>query len=166
MAVKDTKALKIYIAEQERFHDELTAANAGLKVRLTTYIGAILALLAFLYVSALDSSKTPQARLFIPHELYGQIFYITGLFFILYALGRLIHGMRPNGFWSVGYDSTDLKKVESLSEEEYLMKLKNDNDNARRSNVDDYNRRQSSLKDAFYPMLIGAIMMIVLRYFQ
>lgn len=162
----DKETLRLYIHEQSRFHDELTSSSNGAKTKIATYIGTILALFAFLYAGALDPTKTVLQRLFIPDELYGKIFYAIGLFFLLFALGKLIHGARPNGFWSVGYQSSDLIDVESMSETDYLIKLKNNNDEARASNIDQYNKKFVALKDAFFPMLIGAIIMIVLRYFQ
>ncbi len=165
MAV-DKKTLRIYINEQRHFHDELTTANLSLKNKIATYIGAILAFMAFLYVGALDESKTVLERLFIPDELYGKIFYAAGLLFLLMALGKLINGSRPNGTWSVGYESSDINSIEIMKEEDYLIKLKNDNDNARKSNILQYNSKFTSLKDSFYPMLLGATIMIVIRYFQ
>lgn len=162
----DKKALKKYIDEQDKWHNELTTANNGAKAKIMTYIGVILGLLVFLYSSALDAKKDYLERLFIPDELYGRIFYSVGLFLLLFALGKLIHGARPNGEWHVGYKSSDSKRVEGMSEEEYLIKLKNDNDKARECNMNAYNKRWTTIKDSFYPMLIGAIIMVVLRYFQ
>jgi len=162
----DKNTVKTYIDGQNRYHEELSASNESSKKRIATHIGLILALLAFLYAGALDASKSVQERLFIPTELYGQIFYAAGLFFILLALGRLIHGSRPNGSWSIGHESSDSQAVESMTEKDYLIKLKNDNEESRKYNVDQYNKKYFALKDSFYPMLLGAIIMIVLRYFQ
>jgi hypothetical protein len=162
----DKEALKHYVSEQHRFHDELTKANDAIKNKIVAYIGAIFAFLAFIYVGALDATKTVPERLFIPDELYGKIFYAAGLFFILLALGKLIHGSRPSGYWSVGFQSSDLENIEIMEEEEYLVKLKNDNDDARKENLRQYDKSYAALKDAFYPMLLGAIILVVLRYFQ
>lgn len=162
----DKEALKLYVAGQQKFHDELTTAHIGVINRIVTYIGAVLAFLTFLYIGALDTTKSVAERLFIPDELYGKIFYVAGLFFILLALGRLIHGFRPNGTWSVGFRSSDINEIEEMDEEAYLIKLKNDNDEARKSNISQYEKAFGSLKAAFYPLLIGAIVLIVLRYFQ
>ena len=162
----DKNTLKTYIEGQQRYHDELSASNNSVKSRIATYIGLILALLAFLYVGALDESKTVLERLFIPDELYGKIFYVAGLFFLLMALGRLINGSRPSGSWSVGHQSADVAEVENMKEEDYLIKLKNDNDDSRLYNLNQYNEQFDALKKSFYPMLLGAIIMIVLRYFQ
>lgn len=162
----DKKTLGIYITEQRRFHDELTSSFNTARGRITTYIGVILAFLAFLYSGALDSDKTATEKLFIPPELYGQIFYSTGLFMLLYALGRLIHGSRPNGSWDVAFQSEDCGEIESVNEARYLVKLKNDYESARAKNITTYNKKYEAIKDSFYPLLLGAIILIVLRYFQ
>ncbi|HEV2402854.1 MAG TPA: hypothetical protein VGS08_01495 [Candidatus Saccharimonadales bacterium] len=162
----DIKTIKLYIEEQRRYHDELTLANITARAKIITYTGAVLALLAFLYVGALDSRKTVAQKLFIPQQLYGKLFYYFGLFAVLYALGKLIHGSRPSGIWTVAVESKDVSTVETMSEESYLIKLKNDYEVARKSNIQQYDRRQTALGDSFYPMLMGAIILIVLRYFQ
>jgi hypothetical protein len=162
----DKKALKLYIEEQRRYHDELTTAYTSVRTKMVTYIGAGLAFLAFLYAGALDTTKTTLERLFIPDELYGKVFYVFGLFLVLYALGKLIHGSRPNGVWTVAVDSKDVSAIENMSEEGYLIKLKNGYEDARKDNIVQYNYHHSSFKDAFHPLILGAIILIVLRYFQ
>lgn len=162
----DKEAVKHYIEEQRRYHDELTSANIAVRTKTVTYIGAALAFLAFIYSGALDASKTTLERLFIPEELYGRIFYFFGLFLVLYALGKLAYSSRPNGSWTVAVDSKDVKAIEDMSEEDYLIKLKDNYENARQDNVRQYSAHWTALKDAFYPLLLGAIILIVLRYFQ
>lgn len=165
MAV-DIEALKAYIKEQQRFHDELTSSFHKISTKITTYIGATLALLVFLYSRALDDTKPTLERLFIPDELYGKLFYFLGLFLVLYALMRLVHGSRPGGTWSVAYSSADLNAIETTSNEDYLVKLKNDYNDARVENLKEHTKKYEALRDAFYPLLLGATIMIVLRYFQ
>jgi|GEM_PF-932159 len=162
----DKKALKLYIKEQQRYHDELTSSYGELRTKIQAYIGAILAFLAFLYAGALDAHKTTLQRLFIPDALYGKIFYFFGLFLIFYGLGKLVHGSRPKGVWTVALQSKDVKNVERMSEAEYLINLKDSYEDARRDNIRQYNTKADSFRDAFYPLLLGAIIMIVLRYFQ
>lgn len=162
----DTDSLKTYIAEQQRYHDELTQANRGIRTKNGTYIGATLALLAFLYSGAVDSTKSTAERLFIPNELYGQVFYFFGLVLVLFSLGKLIHGARPNGTWTVAVESKDTHLIENMSSKDYLIKLKNDYENARQLNVQQFEKNVTTFKDAFYPLLLGAIILIILRYFQ
>lgn len=165
MAAKKT-ATREFIRQQERFHDELTAEKNRIKTKNYTYIAAIFTFFAFIYSSALNDSKPVQDRLFIPDELYGIIFYAAGLFFLMYALGKLIHGARPYGVWYVGYESEDAEAVETMSEDDYMVKLKNDNETAHERNIAQYNKHYIAVKDSFYPMVIGAIVLVVLRYFQ
>ena len=160
------ETLKTYIAEQQRYHDELTRNYQHKQTKIVTYIGAILAFLAFLYSGALNSAEPTLIRLFIPEELYGQIFYVAGLFMLIYALSKLIHGARPNGEWTVAINSKDVKMVEETSEDDYLLKLKDDYESARSDNIIQNNKKHLAIRDSFYPMLMGAIIMIVLRYFQ
>jgi hypothetical protein len=162
----DKEAIKLYIEEQRRYHDELTAANIAVRTKTVSYIGALLAFLAFLYSGALDANKSAAERLFIPDELYGKIFYFFGLFLVLYALGKLVHSSRPNGTWTVAVASKDTEAIEEMSEEAYLLKLKDDYESARQDNVRQYTAHWSAFKDAFYPLLLGVIILIVLRYFQ
>lgn len=162
----DKNAVTRYIEEQRRFHDELTDSFKSLRGKITTYIGLILAFLAFLYAGALDDSKPTQERLFIPEELYGKIFYAAGLFLLLYALGKLIYGARPNSVWTVAFQSNDCDAIEEMTESEYLIKQKNDYENARKDNILVHAKKHEAVKDSFYPLLLGAILLIVLRYFQ
>lgn len=162
----DKNTIIRYIDEQRRFHDELTSSFNGLRSKIATYIGLILAFLAFLYAGALDENKTTLQRLFIPEELYGKVFYSLGLFMILYALGKLIHGARPNGQWSVAFQSSDYTEIENMTELDYLLKQKNDYEASRKENVTTHNKKHEAVRDSFYPLLLGAIVLIVLRYFQ
>ena len=163
----DKESIRLYIEEQRRYHDELTHSFSVQKTRIYAYIGAILAVLAFLYSGALDENKTTtREKLFIPDELYGQVFYAFGLFLLLYALGKLVQGARPNSIWTVALQSKDYKKVESKSEGEYLVELKDYYEDARSSNIVQYSEKHEALRDSFYPMLLGAIILVVLRYFQ
>lgn len=167
LPVQDKEAVKLYIEEQRRYHDELTNSYLGKTRKIITYIGAIFALLAFLYAGALDPHKhTTKAKLFIPDQLYGQIFYAFGLFLLLYALGKLIHAARPAGAWTVAIQSKDVEAVESWTEEEYLVKLKNDYEDARKDNIELNDTKHDAIRESYYPMLLGAIILIVLRYFQ
>lgn len=162
----DKQTLKEYIKQQENFYNAITGANHNLKNKIMTYTGTILALLAFLYSGALDEKKSVLQKLFIPEELYGKIFYAVGLFLVLYAFGKLLKGARPNGRWHMGFASDDVKLVENMKEEDYLKKLKDDNDEALDCDLKEYNSRFVAIKDSFYPMVIGGIILVVLRYFQ
>lgn len=67
---EEEKILEIAIEEQRRVFDHLNAGYEQAKVKLLTFIGAGLALMTYLFSSG---------NLFVPEELYGKIFYFTGL---------------------------------------------------------------------------------------
>ena len=121
--------LKSTLAEQQRFHDELTNSFDDTKNRIVVYIGAILAILTFLYSGAIDTSKGVRERLFIPEELYGIIFYFFGLTCILYALLVLVRAMKMDTQWEVYTDTSDRRIIGSidnrLTKREYLQEMVN-----------------------------------------
>ena len=121
--------LKSTLAEQQRFHDELTNSFDDTKNRIVVYIGAILAILTFLYSGAIDTSKGVRERLFIPEELYGIIFYFFGLTCILYVFFVLVCAMKMDTQWEVYTDTSDRRIIGSidnrLTKREYLQEMVN-----------------------------------------
>lgn len=164
------KILELALEEQRRFHDELTSAFETQKNRILYYIGAILAALTFLYSGALGSQMTMQERLFIPPELYGMLFYFFGVACLLYALFVLTRGMWPNGTWSVYTETTEKRVVGSvdpqLSEREYLQEMVNGYETYTNQNLRFHDKKSEATRNAFFPMLTGAIILVVLRFFQ
>ena len=165
------EVLRIAIEEQRRFHDELTSSFRGLRLKILTFIGGILALLAFLYANPPAPTNghtklTTQQRLFIPHALYGQIFYVMGFGLLIFALAKLIHGARPNSLWYVPFETDDYESLNENDETKYLVSLKDEYVKCMKANKEEHATKSNALRDAFYPLLIGAIMLIVLRYFQ
>jgi hypothetical protein len=162
------EVLRTAVEEQRRFHDELTSSFRSLRTKILSFIGAILALLAFLYASAADAGKNvPTAdRLFIPDELYGLIFYFVGLACLLYALARLVHGAKPDVQWNVPFEHKDYLELKESDERLYLEKLKNEYVSCGQMNITVHEKKSEAIADSFYPLLIGAILLVVLRYFQ
>ena len=164
------KVLKVAVNEQRRFHDELTGSFRGLRTKIITFIGAILALLTFLYAGA-TTTKVPETRstvdrLFFPSELYGQIFYLVGLTCLIYALAKLVHGAKPDAQWSVPFEQSDFASLKDTDERVYLEKLKDEYVKATDNNLRMHAKKSEAMKDSFYPMLVGGILLVVLRYFQ
>lgn len=163
------EVLKIAVDEQRRFHDELTSSFRGMRAKTLYFIGATLALLTFLYAGA-SSSKgmhiSVKERLFIPDELYGLIFYFTGLALVLYALAKLVHGAKPDAKWTVPFEQEDLLTLDETDERRFLENLKNEYVKTTIANLEIHTKKSVALKDAFYPLLVGAILLVVLRYFQ
>lgn len=162
--------LSVALDEQRRFHDELTHSYDTIKSKTVLYIGAILAVLTFLYSGALNESKTMRERLFIPAELYGMLFYFFGLACIAYALFILIRSMRSVVRWEVYTDITEKRVVNGIDEElgqrEYLQDMVDGYEGATERNLKLHAAKYDAIKNAFSPMVGGAIILIVLRFFQ
>jgi hypothetical protein len=162
--------LKSTLAEQQRFHDELTNSFDDTKNRIVVYIGAILAILTFLCSGAIDTSKGVRERLFIPEELYGIIFYFFGLTCILYALFVLVRAMKMDTQWEVYTDTSDRRIIGSidnrLTKREYLQEMVNGYEDASEKNLKSHKIKYLAVQNAFLPMIAGAIILVVLRFFQ
>ena len=170
---KDESAIHILsttLDEQRRFHDEITKSFDNIKSKIILYIGAILAVMTFLYSSALDGGKTTQERLFIPKELYGVLFYFFGLMCLIYALSVLIRAMRMDTQWEVYTETAERHVVggvdEKLAHQEYLQEMVNGYETAISKNLRSHRIKSVAIQTAFSPMIAGAIILVVLRLFQ
>lgn len=165
-----TRILRIALEEQRLFHQELTGAFETQRNRIVYYIGAILAVLTFIYSGALDTSKSTQQKLFIPEELYGMLFYFFAVACIVYALFILVKGMHPNEKWTIFTDTTEQKVLggvdPKMSERDYLQAMVDGYEQATNDNLRAHARKSQATRAAFFPMLIGAILLVVLRFFQ
>lgn len=162
--------LLIALDEQRRFHDEIKHSFDNLKSKVVLYIGATLAILTFLYSGALDESKGMRERLFIPVELYGMLFYFFGLACLAYALFILIRSMRAVAQWEVFTDTADRRIIngidEKLTQREYLQDMVDGYEKATANNLREHKLKYDAAKNAFSPMIGGAIILVVLRFFQ
>jgi hypothetical protein len=162
--------LHVALDEQRRFHDELTRSFDVIKSKIVYYIGAILATMTFLYSGALDEHKSTLEKLFIPNELYGMLFYFFGVICLLYSLAVLAKGMRPDIRWNVYTEATEQRVVggvdTSLSEREYLQDMVDGYESYTNTNLESHNKKSEATRAAFFPMVMGAIILTVLRLFQ
>jgi hypothetical protein len=162
--------LQIALAEQRRFHDELTASYRGLRNKILYFIGAILAVMTFLYAGATDDAKSVSERLFIPSELYGVIFYFFGLFCLIYALFTLVKGARPDTQWNVPTDTIEehvIGKVNSkMRQADFLQEIVDEYETSSKLNLTVHGNKSEAIRSSFFPLLIGAIILVVLRFFQ
>jgi hypothetical protein len=170
---KDEIAISILLTaldEQRRFHDEVTNSFDNIKGKMVLYIGAMLAVLTFLYSGALDETKSMRERLFIPVELYGMLFYFFGLACIIYALFILIRAMRTDTQWEVYTDTAERRIIggidEKLEQREYLQEMVDGYESATNKNLKAHGIKSVAIKNAFFPMIGGAIILVVLRFFQ
>lgn len=165
-----TAVLRVALDEQRRFHEELTNSFDNIKSKIVVYIGAMLAVLTFLYSGALEETNTMRQRLFIPDELYGMIFYFFGLACLIYALFVLIRAMRTDTQWEVFSETTERRVIgtidEKLNEVEYLQEMVNGYETATGKNLQAHRINSNAIQNAFLPMIGGAIILVVLRFFQ
>ncbi|HYH74510.1 MAG TPA: hypothetical protein VD735_00965 [Candidatus Saccharimonadales bacterium] len=163
------EVLRIAVDEQRRFHDELTASFSSLRSKILYFIGATLAVMTFLYAGASSASGEGagvRERLFIPDELYGLIFYFVGLACLLYALAKLVHGAKPDARWRVPFEQEEYATLAEQDEKAYLIKLKDEYVKATAHNLKVHAKKGESITSSFYPLLVGAILLVALRYFQ
>jgi len=165
MAVGEMKkpsieVLRIAIDEQRREHDELTSAFERLRFKILTLLGGGLALLTFLY-----SNPNPKNPLFLPSELYGKIFYFAGLVLIVGALSALLHATRPSGVWEVAPEADKLKRLSEDDQAKYLAYVSKRYLVCYKNNCKEYSTKHKFLNMSFYPLVFGAIILIVIKLF-
>ncbi len=149
------ETLGVTIEELRRTMDWLSSAYDTVKTKTLTYIGAGLALLTFLYANG---------DIFFPSETYGRIFYIIGFALIVSALVMLFVSMLPRS-WEFSIDSDDLDDMNFVDTNHYLQYVKNNYMNAYRRNRRTYQKNHRILALSFFPLIIGAIILIVLKIF-
>lgn len=149
--------LQTTLEEQRQFHAEITSSFENIKSKTVLYIGAILAILTFLYSGALNEEKSMRERLFIPVELYGMLFYFFGLACIAYALAILVRSMMKAPQWEVYTETADRRIIggidATLSRKEYLQEMVDGYENATNSNLKAHRVKYDALKNSFSPMI-------------
>jgi hypothetical protein len=163
VSLPDEKAiLQLTIEELRRTYDWLDSAYVRLKTKTLTFLGAGLAVLTFLY----NGGNT-----FIPHETYGIIFYFGGLILLLSALALLLIALLPR-HWEFSVEIPDIEAISFPSkkdflenEQAYLEYIKNRYVTAYKMNISTYEANQKLLNLSFYPLVLGAIILTVLRMF-
>lgn len=149
--------LEIAIEEQRRVYDDLSQSYDHAKIKVLTFLGGGLALLTYLYSTSND--------LFVPQELYGQIFYFAGLTLIIGALGNLLSALRTSP-WEVPTESKELRKINgSDSRLDYLRYTRDRYLACWDNNIKVYESKQRTLNISFMPLILGAIILIVLKTF-
>lgn len=150
------KVLKIAIEEQRLVAQKLHDDYHQMKIRTLTYLGGGLATLTFLY--------TRKPDLFIPEETYGQIFYFAGLGMMILSISLLLQNLTPAN-WEIPTENTKLLELDEESEQEYLEYVKLRYVTCFTGNIRTYSVKQKILNTAFYPLVFGAIILVVLNLF-
>ena len=151
----DDDILVITIDELRRTLDWLDDAYARVKTKTLTFIGAGLALLTFLYASG---------DIFFPAETYGKIFYCIGLSLVVAAIIMLFASMWPRR-WEFTIDTNDLEDMNFEDKSHYLQYVKSSYMKAYKANCQTYSKNHRILHMAFFPLVVGAIILVVLKIF-
>lgn len=147
--------LEITIEEMRRVHDWLDQAYVRMKSRIITYLGGGLVALTFLY-SGGDT--------FIPPQVYGKIFYFVGLGLVLGALIVLFIALLPR-HWEFSIEDTDLEELSFVTKRDYVEYVKNRYMTSYKMNLNTYESNHKLLNRGFFPLIIGAIILTVLKIF-
>jgi len=149
------EVLKLSIEELRRTSDWLSAGYNNVKTKTLTYLGGSLALLTYLYSGG---------DLFFPDEMYGRIFYVMGLGSVLCAIVMLFLSMLPRR-WEFSTDSDDLDDMNFDDVNHYLQYVKNNYMISYKRNIATYEKNHRVLSLSFFPLVIGAIILVVLKIF-
>jgi len=156
----EEKNLKVAVEELRRVYDWLCKSYGEQRTKTLAFIGASFTVLTFLYANG-DT--------FIPSQTYGKIFYFAGLGLILLAIGYLFKAIQPK-HWEFPTEHRDFEDQrfykEFKSEKDYLEYVKNRYLYAYNLNVKVYEDKQKLLNNAFYVLVLGAIILIVLNLFK
>lgn len=151
----DDAILLLTIEELRRALSWLDHAYDKVKTKTLTFLGGGLAVLTFLYASG---------DLFFPEEFYGRIFYVTGLALMISAIIMLFMSMWPR-IWEFTIDSDDLEDMNFTDKSHYIQYVKSNYMKAYKSNSITYAKNHRILHRAFFPLVAGAIILVVLKIF-
>lgn len=156
-ALIQEEILMIAIQEQHRVYDWISVAYEQVRVKILTFLGGGLASLTFLYSGG---------DLFIPKQVYGDIFYFAGLTMVLVALMVLVFSLKPL-YWQFPTDSKDLTKIKKYrSKLEYLEYVKESYLECYTTNISAYNYKQKLFNISLYPLIFGVIILVVIKLFK
>lgn len=160
MAEKDKiRSLELAIEEQRRDYDQVDTMYESARSKNYSMIAVVLGLLAYLYTA--NGDGTLQERLFIPNEHYGIIFYAISVALIIYGMGKLVKALKSRP-WSTAYDN-DQDEDKMKNYEKYLEYVRKRYLKCSETNSKSYREKQELLDDALWPLLIGAIMLVLLK---
>lgn len=150
------KTLTVAIEELRRTNDWISAAYDRVKVKTFTFLGGGLALLLYLY--------SPNGDIFFPKEVYGRIFYVIGLGLLISSVIMLFISLLPRR-WYFSADLDDMKEMNFEDDNHYLQYVKNEHMVAYENNLKTYEQNHRILTLSFYPLVVGAIILVVLKIF-
>ena len=150
------KILRVAIEEQRRTYDWIDKSYDQLRLKILTVLGGGLAALTFLYSTG---------TLFIPQEIYGRIFYFSGLGMLISALGILIFALKPLP-WEFSIEDRDLLQLPANNIVEYLEYTKQRHMVCYQINIRAYNFKQRLFNLSLNPLIFGSIILVVIKLFR
>ncbi|HTE57144.1 MAG TPA: hypothetical protein VK694_00210 [Verrucomicrobiae bacterium] len=155
--------LEITIKELQRKYDKICHDFDGVRVKILTLIGGGLVFLSFLYAG---DNNGGMGDIFFPSKLDSQIFYAIGLGSFLGALCVLFWAMRSTT-WALPIDQKELAKLEERynSKGKFLVFLLEEYNEAYAFCKQQHLKKVALLDIGTNMLFIGAIILLVLRYF-
>lgn len=159
---EDEDILELTIEELRGTSEWVNDAYQRIKAKTVLFLGGGLALLTFLYADG-DT--------FIPPDTAGKIFYFCGLSLLVGALVALFASLWHRR-WEFSITGDDIEKIGKEPRETFLVSRKAYLDyvmrqhlKAYKKNLITYESNHKLLNVAFYPLVIGAIILVVLNIF-
>jgi len=155
------RSLELALEEQRRDYDIVHSLHEAIKIKNVTFLAAALGLLGYLYTGTNGKLKE---KLFIPNQSYGVIFYVTGVFLLLGAIGGFMVVLIKNRAWHTAYDND--QEEDMLNDyEKYLRYMRKRYLKVSKINVDCYEKRRYLLNNAFMAMILGVTILLLLKTF-
>jgi hypothetical protein len=155
MAVKD-EVNEVVIEELRRVYDHICRDYNEASVKILAHVGGTLGLLAYLYSGG---------NLFIPDQTYGRVFYATGIGLVLIPVSFLIYTLRAN-VWTLPISRKEIAELDNAyTKTKFLEHTKGMYMKALDEDIPLHNRKQIMLNKLTIPLLAGATILLVLKYF-
>lgn len=129
----------------------------NVNIKTLTLAGAGLAVLTYLYGSG---------DFFIPDEVYGKIFYAIGATLLVGAVSVLLYAVKPSGKWELPTETKQsLQGLSETDKRKYLEYVKDRYIYCYTENGRYYHSKQRLMNLSFYPLVFGAIILVVIKIF-
>lgn len=149
--------LKLTIEEQRRVYDCVDSNYQQIKTRTIVFLGAGFAVMTFLYSSG---------DIFFPEQLYGRIFYFVALGLVITGFCLLFVALQT-AQWEFPTEKTRLSKLADFrSRIAYLEYVKDRYLACYDRNIAICEKKHRLLSTSFYPLVIGATILVLLKIFK
>lgn len=148
--------LEIAVEEQRRVYDKMFDNYQQVKSRTLVFLAAGFALMTFLYASG---------DIFFPKQTYGQIFYLAALGLVIFGFCALFIALQA-ARWEYPTEKSRLQTLDFPSKVEYLEYIKDRYILCYTLNVTVCEKKHMLLRISFYPLIIGATILVLLKIFK